>query len=130
LVSPGIWLIFVLIANLNGALREFVIKRLLKKPLRRIISTIMLLVFIWIIAYFFIKWQAANYNLSAFAVVGIIWLVLTLAFEFGFRHDLAHHPWKELLTEYDFTRGQIWFLAPLSILIAPIILALIFKRTG
>jgi apolipoprotein N-acyltransferase len=130
LKSLGVWLIIMLVANLNGAFREFVLKRFLRERGRRFISTVMLLAFFWIIAYFFIKWQAANYDLPSFITVGIVWLVLTLAFEFGFGHYLAHHPWKELLAEYDFTRGRIWFLVPLSTLIAPIILALIFKGAG
>jgi hypothetical protein len=130
LKSLGIWLFVMLIANLNGAFREFVLKRFLRERGRSFISTIMLLAFFWIIAYFFIKWQAANYDFLLFAVVGVIWLVLTLAFEFGFGHYLAHHPWSELLAEYDVTRGRIWILVPLSTLIAPIILALIFKGAG
>ncbi len=128
--SIGIWLIIMLIANVNGAFREFVLKRFLGMKARHLVSTLMLLVFFWVIAYLFVKIQAPRYELHYFILVGVIWLFLTLSFEFGFGHYMANHPWSELWAEYDITSGKIWILVPISTLLAPIILAAVFKRGG
>lgn len=40
--------------------------------------------------------------------VGASWLVMTVAFEFGFGRLVARQSWEELLSDYDVTRGRTW----------------------
>jgi apolipoprotein N-acyltransferase len=51
--------------------------------------------------------------------VGLAWLALTVAFEFGFGHYAAGHSWSELLADYDPTSGRVWILIPLWVALAP-----------
>ena len=37
--------------------------------------------------------------------VGVAWLALTIAFEFGFGRCVAHSSWRELLADYDLRKG-------------------------
>jgi len=50
--------------------------------------------------------------------VGVTWLALTLAFEFGLG-ALQGLSMEEMLAEYDITRGRLWPLIPLATLLAP-----------
>ncbi|MGA7982466.1 MAG: hypothetical protein WCA32_19870, partial [Chromatiaceae bacterium] len=51
--------------------------------------------------------------------VGLAWLALTVAFEFGFGHYVAGHPWASLLADYDLTSGKLWALILVWIAVAP-----------
>jgi hypothetical protein len=52
--------------------------------------------------------------------IGVMWLVLTLVFEFSLGLNTGHS-WSELLSEYDITKGKLWVLIPLWVVIAPYI---------
>jgi hypothetical protein len=49
--------------------------------------------------------------------------VLTVAFEFGFGHFIAHKPWSELRADYNVLRGRVWILVLITISAAPYIAA-------
>lgn len=51
--------------------------------------------------------------------VGIAWLALTVAFEFGFGRCVAHTSWRELLADYDVRRGRLWPLVLAWIALGP-----------
>ena len=53
--------------------------------------------------------------------VGALWLVLTVAFEFGFGRGVAHSSWEELLADYDVRRGRLWPLVLVWIALGPAI---------
>ena len=53
--------------------------------------------------------------------VGILWLVLTLAFELIAGHYLFRRSWPSLWAEYDLSRGRIWVLVPLVTFLAPLL---------
>ena len=51
--------------------------------------------------------------------VGIAWLALTIAFEFGFGHYVAHTSWCDLLADYDLHKGRLWPLVLAWIALGP-----------
>ncbi|MBP7373224.1 MAG: hypothetical protein KBG39_11320 [Opitutaceae bacterium] len=60
-------------------------------------------------------------------VIGGLWTVLAVAFEFGFGRLVAHQSWKALLRAYTFQGGDIWPLVLLCIAASPA-LALRWRR--
>jgi len=56
-------------------------------------------------------------------MIGVLWLVLTLAFEFLAGHYVFGNPWSRLWTDYDVLRGRIWILVLVTTLVAPVIAA-------
>jgi hypothetical protein len=50
--------------------------------------------------------------------VGLLWLFLTVAFEFGFGR-LSGASWQALLADYDIPRGRLWPLVLLTTFLAP-----------
>jgi len=55
--------------------------------------------------------------------IGLVWMLLTLAFETVMVVVFMRRPWRELLEAYDVTKGQLWPLVPLTVLLAPWLLA-------
>ena len=51
--------------------------------------------------------------------VGTLWLVMTLAFEFGFGHWVAGQSWNALLQAYRLHEGQLWLFILLGVWIGP-----------
>ena len=54
--------------------------------------------------------------------VGVAWLAMTIAFEFGFGHYVAHTSWRELFADYDLRKGRLWPLVLAWIAIGPAVI--------
>ena len=116
------WCVLLLTAVANGALRVTLLNPGLGEPVAHIISSLMLSLFILLLAWVLVPWVAPLSAAGAFTLGGS-WLLLTLAFEFGFGHFAAHKSWRELLGDYDVAAGRIWMLVLLTTLLAPLIVA-------
>jgi hypothetical protein len=53
--------------------------------------------------------------------VGLLWLLMTLTFEFVIGHFVFRTSWEKLLADYDLSRGRIWPLVLLTCLVSPYI---------
>jgi hypothetical protein len=71
-------------------------------------------IYIWILFHF---WGPES-RVQAFAV-GLIWLGLTLAFEFLFGHYVVGHPWSRLFHDYNLFAGRVWIILLVWIASAP-----------
>jgi len=112
------WLGMVPIAMLNGSLRQYGYGPYLSELVAHQISTLtgMLLMGLYI-AWVMRRWPAAS-GRQALAI-GLLWLTMTVAFEFLFGHYLAGHSWQRLLADYDLASGRLWGLFLAWIAVAP-----------
>ena len=114
-----IWFGILILANINGAVREvWLIPALGPKP-GRALSTILLSGLVFLVSWLSITWIAPLTPRDAL-LVGALWLVLTLAFEFLVGHYVFHKPWSELTEDYHVLRGRIWPLVLLLVLFGPL----------
>jgi ABC-type thiamin/hydroxymethylpyrimidine transport system permease subunit len=51
--------------------------------------------------------------------VGLLWLAMTVAFEFLFGHYVAGHPWDRLLHDYNLFAGRVWVVVLVWVTVAP-----------
>ncbi|MCU0588023.1 MAG: hypothetical protein MUF52_07680 [Syntrophobacteraceae bacterium] len=114
------WVPMVAIAIINGALREATYGKRMSEPRAHQVSTlsgmVLFSVYIWGVT------AAWPLRTSGQAVtVGLLWLVLTLAFEFLFGHFVAGHSWKRLLQDYNILEGRVWVLIPIWVAVAPLV---------
>jgi hypothetical protein len=113
-----IWSALLVIASINGFAREaFLIPRI-GDVAGRAVSTLALSVFIIVLTWISIAWIGPRSTEQAWAV-GVIWVALTLAFEFLAGHYLFHNPWTRLLEDYNVLRGRIWILVLITTLVSP-----------
>jgi hypothetical protein len=114
-----LWFPMLLIAIGNGFLREAVIKKWVSELTAHQISTATLLLFFAVYIGFVIKNFAPHSSTQAI-FIGVLWLILTLAFEFGFGRWRGN-PWEKLLMDYNLLKGRLWVLIPLWVTIAPLL---------
>src|SRR5687768_18187927 len=117
--AVAIWFVLLIIAVLNGAVREALIVPRVGRGAGHVISTVMLSTAIMFAAWASISWIGARTAADAF-VIGLAWLTLTVAFEFGAGHYLFRTPWEELFADYNIVEGRIWIVVLVATLVAPV----------
>jgi len=113
-----IWCALLVIASINGVGREAVLIPRLGDLAGRAVSTIALSVLIIILTWISIGWIAPRSSRQAW-MVGVIWVALTLAFEFLAGHYVFHNSWRRLLEDYNVLRGRLWILVLVITLVSP-----------
>ncbi len=117
-----VWLALVAVAIGNGALRELVLLPRVGAGIAHVLSTLLLAALILAIAALTIRWTAPRDSRDTLAI-GALWLLLTIAFEFGFGHWVARKPWDVLLEDYNLLAGRVWILIPVVTALAPALAA-------
>jgi hypothetical protein len=51
--------------------------------------------------------------------MGLVWLGMTVAFEFLFGHYVVKRPWSELLNDYNLVAGRVWLVVLAWITLVP-----------
>jgi hypothetical protein len=113
-----VWGAMLVAASVNGALREALLIETLGDVAGRALSTVVLAALVLLLTCVTLRWIGARTPRDAWTV-GLLWLALTLAFEFLAGRYLFGRPWGALLEDYDVTRGRIWILALLTTVAAP-----------
>lgn len=114
----AVWLVLLAAAIANGSFRVAVLIPRFGEKAGHVVSTNMLCVEIMLLSWLTIRWIAPPTPARA-ALIGGSWVALTLLFEFGFGHYLAHKPWSELLADYDVLHGRIWILVLIATAVSP-----------
>lgn len=114
------WIPMMLIGILNGVLREMTYGKYLDELHAHQVSTVtgvlLLGSYIWVITRL---WHLES--MTQAVVIGLIWLGLTVIFEFSFGHFVAGYSWKELLRDYNVFAGRVWLLVLIWITVAPLV---------
>ena len=120
--AAAVWLLILVFAIVNGGLRQALLIPQLGEGWGRIASTAVLGGFIVAAAIVAMPWIGAK-GASEGLQVGVVWTLLTLAFEFLAGHYLFGNSWEELLADYNLAKGRLWILVPLTTLMAPLLAA-------
>lgn len=113
-----LWFVLMVFAIGNGAIRIKLILPSTSLTTGLAISTVMLCTLTLLTIWLSIRWMGPQDVQQAWSI-GLLWLAMTLAVEFGAGHLLFKEPWSELLVDYDITRGRIWVLVPIVTALAP-----------
>lgn len=117
-----VWCLLLLLAVFNGGVRDTWLSPALGDTAGRAISTVLLSLLILVATWLTVRWIGPSSAGRAMAV-GALWVILTLAFEFGVGHYGFGKSWAELLADYDVLRGRIWILVLLVTFLAPLLTA-------
>jgi hypothetical protein len=112
------WFPMLALAIANGALRQLTFGKYLSElhahQLSTVTGSVILGVFIWIVIRF---WPPVS---SRQAVsIGLLWVMLTIAFESGMGRMVMHRPWSQLFHDYNLAAGRVWPLLLIWIAVAP-----------
>ena len=115
------WIPMVFIGILNGVIRQFGYGRFLSELFAHQVSSVTgIILFASYVRILSTRWPLESSYQAL--VIGLIWLGLTVLFEFLFGHYVAKHPWSRLLHDYNILQGRLWCLVLLSITIAPYVM--------
>lgn len=128
LYSLSMWMLFVIIAILNGTFRELYLSPNISEYSAHVLSTLILSSLILLLSYFFLKSTKTPYTLQDTWWIGALWLSLTILFEFVFGHYVMHHLWATLLSDYNFLKGRLWCLVLISTFSSPYICSKYFIK--
>jgi hypothetical protein len=115
----GVWLVILLLAVMNGTLRNTFVSPRVGDQAAHIIATVVLSALVVGLVWRTIRWIGPASRGDALRI-GAMWVALTLAFEFLAGHYLFGAPWERLLADYDVVRGRIWPLILLTTFVAPV----------
>jgi hypothetical protein len=115
----AIWCGLLMAAFLNGAVREMWLTPAFGDAAGHAISALVLSAVVIAVAWLAIVWlhpHSANEAL----LIGDEWVLLTIAFEFLAGYYLFGSSWQALIAQYDVSRGELWELVLITMLIAPV----------
>ena len=117
-----IWSAFIPVAIVNGFVREKCLAPLVgvrrALPLSGISCAALFFLLVWVS----IPWLG-TLPAGHFLLMGCMWLIMTVVFEFIVGRQVAHKSWEELLRAYDITTGNLWPVVLLAIAAAPWLVA-------
>lgn len=112
-----LWIPMIVLAIINGTAREFWLNNHFEELTAHQISTVTLLLLFAIYFYIIFKKHPIQSTNQSFKI-GLLWMVLTLIFEFSFSF-FSGLTLNEILSEYNVLHGKTWILIPLWLFIAP-----------
>jgi hypothetical protein len=122
LKAAAAWLVILVCAVVNGAFREAVLVPRFGQIAGLVASGLLLSACILGVAVALIPWFG-RMETRRCRVLGLLWLGLTLAFEFGFWRLVQHRDWPELFEAYTFKGGNLWPLVLVVTFLAPYLAA-------
>ena len=119
------WFPLVIFGLLNATIRQVVYARYVSELTAHQISTLTICVVVDIYAW--VLSSIWNLQSPGQAIgVGLMWMMLTILFEFGFGRYVVGDSWASLLRDYDVLEGRVWGLFVLWVGLAPYV----FYRIG
>ena len=112
-----VWLCFIPVAILNGGLRQYVLVRWLGEVGANALSGVLLSLFILLITWLLLP-RIVRYNQKESYRIGIVWMLLTIEFEFTFGLT-GGISFRDLLSAYNPMSGNLWLLVVVTTFGAP-----------
>ena len=114
----AVWPLLFCIGFVNGAIREFIYNRWPGELTAHQVSSLTLAVLfascVWVLME---RWKLESIGQAA--AIGLIWMVMTAGFEFGFFHYAMGYSWERLLRDYNVMEGRVWPLVLIWIAACP-----------
>ena len=124
-----VWFLLAVVAITNGVIRQTTYGKSVSDLAAHQISTITAILasgtVVWVVHR---SWPIES--ASQAWIIGLLWLVMTIAFEFGFGHFVAGHSWDRLLADYNILKGRVWFLFLVWLGIMPFVLFKLASRVA
>ena len=115
-----VWFLLAVVAIANGVIRQSTYGNIVSDLAAHQISTITA-----ILASGAVVWVASRFwpieSAAQAWTIGLLWLVMTVVFEFGFGHFVAGHSWTHLLADYNVFDGRVWLLFLVWVTVLPIV---------
>ena len=113
------WIFLIFVAIANAGVREKILENKLNKLKSHQVSTISLSIFIFLFSFVFFSIMRFNALEYQYFIVGLMWTLLTVSFEFIFGYFVAKKTIKTLISDYNIFKGKIWILVLIVTFLSP-----------
>jgi hypothetical protein len=128
LQAAAFWLVLAGIGVLNGIFRGLVIQQYVDEYAAHVISTLGTGLPAFALAMLLYFRSAREHTAKELALIGGLWMTMTVAFEFGFGHYVMGHSWSRLVADYNLLNGRLWVLVPIALLLGPLVFGRYLRR--
>jgi hypothetical protein len=118
-VTIGTWFLFMIVAIINAVLRNGVYKPIIGDLRAHQLSTIIFIAIILILTYLVFRFSKMEVTTQQTFIIGSIWLLATICFEFLAGHFAFGNSWDKLLADYNILKGRIWSLVLITMFFSP-----------
>lgn len=118
----AVWCCIIIVETLHGIARTTFLAPALGDFQARQVAVFTGSFLILVVAMSFIRWIRPA-DAGEAVRVGIVWLVLTLAFEIAFGRYVVQAPWSRIASDYNLLRGGLLPIGLLVLTAAPLIAA-------
>lgn len=122
------WIPGIPIAIINGLIRNSLYQKFLSELHAHQLSAVSFALFFSIYVWYILKWIRLS-SIQDAILLGLVWLILTIVFEFLFGHYVMGHSWSKLFHDYNLLAGRVWIFVLIWITIIPIILQSVQQRS-
>ena len=126
--SLVMWLVLLMAMMCNGLFRGLVLQPRLGEHVARQVASLLGICIILALTAPFVR-RLGNPSSPELLGVGLLWLVLTVAFEFLLGHYVSGATWETQLADYNLRRGRLWPLVLLATLLAPWLWSLVPRHS-
>lgn len=112
------WLVLLVAMTANGFVRALVLQPRMGEPLARQVASILGVCIVLAVAGAFVR-RLPDPASAPLVRIGLLWGLLTVAFEFGLGRYVSGLRWAEMLADYDLAAGRLWPLVLLATVAAP-----------
>jgi hypothetical protein len=127
--SLVMWLVLLLAMMGNGFFRGLVLQPRLGEDVARQVASLLGVCIIVALTGPFVR-RLGSPGSAPLLGVGLVWLALTLAFEFVLGHYVTGATWETQLADYNLLRGRLWPLVLLTTFLAPWLWGLVRRRSS
>ncbi len=114
----GIWFVMIVAAVINGVFREKVLVPLTGVRVALPVSGILLALLVFLIALGSISFVGKRESYTYY-IIGVLWVVLTISFEFLFGHFVAGKSWSAITRVFNLTEGNLFIVVLFILAISP-----------
>jgi len=118
LKALAIWAALVVMAIANAGIREKLLVPVIGPGAALPVSGLLLSTIILLVAYASLPLFGRTGG-GMYVLVGVVWFVLTLAFELLFGHFVSGKTWQEVMQVFDIRKGDLFVIALSATLLAP-----------
>lgn len=113
-----VWFLIIVAESIHGTLRQLFLAPLIGDFPARRVSVFTASLVIFLITYLFIRWISAPTD-KALLGIGLVWVILTVSFEFILGILVLSYTWERILEDYDISRGGLMGFGLLFMFFAP-----------
>lgn len=125
--SLVVWVAFVPIAILNGVVRETIYTQYINTLFAHQLSTLTAALAFFAVSYGVLRHLIPGKNSYQLLSIGLLWISLTVLFDFGFGYFIDHRSWDVLRADYNIFTGRVWMLFLLFELLTPFFLKQVMR---